>query len=218
MDLSNSSLTATANGANTDEGQSSHRPRDARLIHSILASQGVSAYQERVPLMLIDFAYRYTRSILSDAAALSAEGYAAPTQTSGRGAALQDDISLTTLRMAVASRSAAQFRPTLAKADLLEMAQETNRIGLPRIERDFGLRMPSEKYLLTGGGFSLQQEWDEEELVEDEEAEESKDEVMKDVEYGEAEGESGLLDNEEVEEDEFEEVMGVDQDKTMADA
>jgi transcription initiation factor TFIID subunit 9B len=166
--------------------------------------------------MLIDFAYRYTRSILSDAAALSAEGYAAPPQTSGRGAALQDDITLTTLRMAVASRSAAQFRPTLAKADLLEMAQETNRIGLPRIERDFGLRMPSEKYLLTGGGFNLQEEWDEEELVEEKEGDESKDEVMKDAEDGEGEG--GLLDNEEVEEDEFEEVMGADEDKTMADA
>lgn len=34
------------------------KPRDARIIHLILASMGVSAYQERVPLMLMDFAYR----------------------------------------------------------------------------------------------------------------------------------------------------------------
>lgn len=34
------------------------KPRDARLIHLMLANQGVTAYQERVPLMLMDFAYR----------------------------------------------------------------------------------------------------------------------------------------------------------------
>ena len=46
-----------------DNGQSK-RPRDARLIHLILANYGVTAYQERVPLQLMDFAYRYTSSIL----------------------------------------------------------------------------------------------------------------------------------------------------------
>jgi transcription initiation factor TFIID subunit 9B len=118
--------------------------------------------------------------------------------------------------LAVESRKVAQFQPLLAKADLLEMAQETNRIGLPRAERDFGLRLPNEKYLLTGTGFSLQEEWDEEESMEDEEEEINgdKDEVMMDD--GE-EGEGGVLDNEEMEQDEFEEVMGVNQDKQMTD-
>ena len=46
-----------------DNGQSK-RPRDARLIHLVLANYGVNAYQERVPLQLMDFAYRYTSSIL----------------------------------------------------------------------------------------------------------------------------------------------------------
>ena len=46
-----------------DNGQSK-RPRDARLIHLILANYGVTAYQERVPLQLMDFAYRYTSSTL----------------------------------------------------------------------------------------------------------------------------------------------------------
>ena len=46
-----------------DNGQSK-RPRDARLIHLILANYGVNAYQERVPLQLMDFAYRYTSSTL----------------------------------------------------------------------------------------------------------------------------------------------------------
>ena len=46
-----------------DNGQSK-RPRDARLIHLILANCGANAYQERVPLQLMDFAYRYTSSTL----------------------------------------------------------------------------------------------------------------------------------------------------------
>ena len=49
--------------SSVDSGQSK-RPRDARLIHLILANYGVSAYQERVPLQLMDFAYRYTSSTL----------------------------------------------------------------------------------------------------------------------------------------------------------
>lgn len=44
-----------------DNGQSK-RPRDARLIHLVLANYGVNAYHERVPLQLMDFAYRYTSS------------------------------------------------------------------------------------------------------------------------------------------------------------
>lgn len=46
-----------------DKGQSK-RPRDARLIHLVLANYGVNAYQERIPLQLMDFAYRYTSSTL----------------------------------------------------------------------------------------------------------------------------------------------------------
>lgn len=41
----------------TDNGQS-RRPRDARVVHLILASMGVHAYHERVPLQIMDFAYR----------------------------------------------------------------------------------------------------------------------------------------------------------------
>jgi len=40
------------------ETPESRKPRDARIIHLILSSLGVTSYQERVPLMLMDFAYR----------------------------------------------------------------------------------------------------------------------------------------------------------------
>lgn len=79
----------------------SKRPRDARLLHMILASLGVTAYQERVPQQVMDFAYRYTSSVLSDALHLTTEGYGSsgPGQASGRGAnaANQSDLSSVTL-------------------------------------------------------------------------------------------------------------------------
>ncbi|KAL6942205.1 hypothetical protein ACO0QE_003372 [Hanseniaspora vineae] len=42
-------------------------PRDVRLLHLLLASQGVNQYEDVVPLQLMDFAYRYTRGVLKDA-------------------------------------------------------------------------------------------------------------------------------------------------------
>lgn len=193
------------NGADSDE-KNNPKPRDARLIHALLASQGVTSYQERVPLMLIDFAYRYTRGVLSDAATLAAEGYGTQdTRTTGKAAATQDDINMTSLRLAVASRQISQFQPSLGKPDLLEMAAETNKIGLPRVEREFGVRLPSEKYLFTGSGFVIPEEWEEEVLLGDGEVE-NQDTVMQDN--------AGLLNDEDVDEDEFEEVMG-SQDQKM---
>ena len=65
----------------------SKRPRDARLIHMILANLGVNAYQERVPLQLMDLAYRYTSSVLQDALHLTAEAYGVTANNTGKGAA-----------------------------------------------------------------------------------------------------------------------------------
>jgi transcription initiation factor TFIID subunit 9B len=207
----------TANGNNTaDDDASNRRPRDVRLIHGLLASQGVTSYQERVPLMLIDFAYRYTRSVLADAASLDAEGYGP--ETRGRGANKEEGVSMTSLRLAVASRQAAQVQPKLGKADLQEMGLETNRIGLPRVDREFGVRLPDERFVLTGSEFFLKDEWmDEEEIDEELEGDgEKQDEPMPDQEEEEDDG-VGLVD-EEMDDEQFEEVMGVQQDKNMTDA
>ena len=43
----------------------------------------------------------------------------------------------------------------------LEQAQERNRVALPAVGRDWGVRMPPEQYCLTGAGWSLKEEWDE---------------------------------------------------------
>ncbi|KAK8187528.1 transcription initiation factor TAFII31, partial [Phyllosticta capitalensis] len=116
----------------------SKRPKDARLLHMVLAHQGVSAYQERVPLQLLDFAYRYTAGVLSDAH--------------------EGSVSFGAVRSAIASRLNYQFNPTLPKDFLQELAAEKNRVGLPRPEREYGVRLPPERYCFTGAGWNLKEE------------------------------------------------------------
>jgi transcription initiation factor TFIID subunit 9B len=187
-----------------DDGLSTKRPRDARLIHLLLQSQGVHAYQERVPLMIMDFAYRYTQGILSDAMALTADAYGMP--PSGRGAAAEGTVTNKNLALSIGSRQHYQFQPTLPKEVLLEMAQEKNRTALPKPDREFGYRLPPERYTFTGAGFSLKDQWDSEEEDED---------ITADQTMGDVEG--GTADQEDVDQDEFEEVMGGGQDSAMTD-
>ena len=151
-----------------DDGLSK-RPRDARLIHTVLANLGVQNYQERVPLQLLDFAYRYTSSVLSDSLRLSAEGYTAQASEKRKAVAGDDgsNITVTALRQAIASRQGYAFEPALPKEFMLEQAGERNRVALPKVERGYGVQLPDEKYCLTGVGWGLKEEWDSEE---DEEA------------------------------------------------
>lgn len=136
------------------------KPRDARLIHVILANLGVTAYEERVPLMLMDFAYRYTSSTLQDALHLTSEGYG--TQASGTVKAASNNdmssVSLSAVRLSIASRTHYQFNPTLGKDFYHELAQERNQVQLPPVTKEFGIRLPPEQYCLTGVGWKMKEE------------------------------------------------------------
>lgn len=175
----------------TDDG-TSKRPRDHRLIHLLLASHGVNAYQERVPLQLMDFAYRYTSTILSDALHIQLEGYDQAEGANsnkktggnkgGANKADEGDVSLAALRMSIASRLSHQFtgQGNLPKEFLKQLADERNRISLQQQSKDDkggsgvtigGIRLPHERHCLTGTGWGLKNEWESEgeESEEDEE-------------------------------------------------
>ncbi|KAF2090912.1 TFIID-31kDa-domain-containing protein, partial [Saccharata proteae CBS 121410] len=171
----------------------SKRPRDARLLHMVLAHLGVSAYQERVPLQLMDFAYRYTADILGEAVRITES--AASVGTKGGAGAGKDEgtVTLAAIRSAIAAKLNNQYSSNLPKDFLLEMAQEKNRVGLPRAERDFGVRLPPERYCFTGAGWGLKDEWESETEASGDEP----DETMEDVREGGDENEAN-------EEDDFE--------------
>lgn len=156
----------------------SKRPRDVRLIHMILANYGVTAYQERVPLQLMDFAYRYTSAVLQDALHLTTEPYGSSGPIGGRGNTANNDqnsISLNALRLSIASRTHYQFSPNLPKEFYQELATERNRIALPVVGKESGLMLPPERYCLTGVGWGLKEEWDSEAEVDEEDSHEAQD-------------------------------------------
>lgn len=201
----------------TDSGLSK-RPRDARTLHVLMASLGVHAYQERVPLQLMDFAYRYTAGVLGDAVQLSANGYgAAPVggRGGGGGQAGEPAVTMAALRLAIASRQNYQFQHALPKEWWLDLAQERNRVQLPAVERGFGLRLPPEKYCLTGVGWNLKDEWESDEEIDLEAVAEGAAQTMNGLADERMEDAEGLK---EEEQEEFEEVMGGTQDTTMQDA
>ncbi|EAQ92646.1 hypothetical protein CHGG_00881 [Chaetomium globosum CBS 148.51] len=71
----------------TPSSSTAPRPRDARTIELLLTAQGVTAFEQRVPLLLLDFAYRHTSAVLSDALHLAADPY-----TSHAGARPSDGV------------------------------------------------------------------------------------------------------------------------------
>ena len=209
-------------GTSLQDSGKSRRPRDVRLVHMLLASLGVTAYQDRVPLQLLDFAYRYTSNVLQDAVHLATEGYAAAipdTTGTGKGApsAETNGVSLQALRLSIASRLHYQFQTGLPKEFLMDVASERNRIALPGVSRGFdpaaggangnpaaananqsimmaGMRLPPERFCLTGTGWNMKDEWDSEGEEEEEELPDAPQQQVKGPETsraGEGEEEGG---------------------------
>ncbi|KAK6214825.1 transcription initiation factor TFIID subunit 9 [Colletotrichum tabaci] len=156
---------------------SAPRPRDARMIELLLTSQGVTSYESRVPLLLLDFAYRHTSSILSDAIYLSADPYTsqAGSKASASGAAAGSipgaagdaAVSANAVKLAIAARLGYQFRGGggaggVSKDWLQELARERNKTALPKVaQNEWGLRLPSERFVLSGVSWGLKDVWEE---------------------------------------------------------
>lgn len=162
------------------------RPRDARVLELLLTSQGVTSYESRVPLLLMDFAYRHTAAVLNDAIHLSVDPHtthagARASSTAGANASLvaQDaSVSGNAIRLAIASRQGYQFRGGnnaggVSKEWMQELAKERNRIGLPRVPpNEWAVRLPAERFVLSGVGWGLRDDWGEaDDEDEDEDAE-----------------------------------------------
>lgn len=199
----------------------------------LLASLGVTAYQDRVPLQLLDFAYRYTSSVLQDSVHLGIEGYAGAVAegsgTSGKNSASAEvgSVSLHGLRLSIASRLHYQFQTGLPKEFLMEVASERNRLALPGVARGFdagagaangaaanaanqsvlaaGLRLPSERFCLTGTGWTMKDEWDSEGEEEDEMLD-----VLQQAGAGAGAGEEGEEGAEDDDDGKMEDIFGED--------
>ncbi|KAI3322685.1 transcription initiation factor IID, 31kD subunit-domain-containing protein [Xylariaceae sp. AK1471] len=184
------------------------RPRDARTIELLLTSQGVTSFDSRVPLLLLDFAYRHTSSILNDALHLSGDPYtthagAKPSASSGAVpvAPSGGDATVTTnaVNIAIASRQAYQFRGGAgggggvggggaSKEWLQELARERNKVALPRVlANEWGVRLPNERFVLSGQSWGLRDQWGDNSEDEDEGEDGDDDDAMEGLEGGKKE-------------------------------
>lgn len=131
-----------------------------------------------------------------------------------------EGVSLNALRTAVGARAAGTFSGQLGKEFMAEIASERNRIALPRVEREFGIRLPPERYCFTGVGWGMKGEWEADEEVEDEEMDLGDEPnaggegagfggPVGDVNGGNDTAMGGMGDEEEEDDDEFEEAMGI---------
>ncbi|ODV68756.1 TFIID-31kDa-domain-containing protein [Hyphopichia burtonii NRRL Y-1933] len=123
-------------------------PRDVRLLHLIFATQGIQNYQDHVPLQLMDFAHRYTTSILKDAVTYNDHSKAA-SATANLNSSAPATVNTDDIRLAIAARTNYQFKPAPPKELMLELAQERNQKSLPPVIPKWGLNLPPEKYCLT---------------------------------------------------------------------
>ena len=141
-------------------------PRDVRLLHLLLASQGIHQYEDQVPLQLMDFAARYTRGVLKDALMYSdymganlADDAAGDSAATGAAPAADKKnaprLTVEDVRLAIAARTQYEFKPTAPKELLLQLAADRNKKALPQVMGTWGVRLPPEKYCLTA------RDWDD---------------------------------------------------------
>lgn len=155
---------------------SAPKPRDQRTIELLLNAQGVTAFESRVPQLLLDFAYRHTSSVLSDSLYLSTDPYvthagAKPSAASGATASMPGTggdatVTANAIRLAISSRLAYQFHGGggatggggISKDALSSLAAEKNKIGLPKVPaNEWGIRLPNERFVMTGVGWGMRE-------------------------------------------------------------
>ena len=93
----------------------------------------------------------YTTAVLQDALIYADVGNAG----NATGMNPPSTITADDLRMSIASRVNHQFNTSLPKEFLLDIAQDRNKIALPPVDKGYGIRLPPEKYCLTGVNWEL---------------------------------------------------------------
>ncbi|KAI7830970.1 transcription initiation factor TAFII31 [Kickxella alabastrina] len=103
-------------------------PRDYKIMALLLQSHGIEDCDPSVINQLLEFSHRYTVDVLQDAL----------------------DV-----RLAIQGRVNYSFTSPPEKEFLLELADERNKHPLPLIPEKYGVRLPPEKYTLTGVNFHI---------------------------------------------------------------
>ncbi|KAJ2782562.1 Transcription initiation factor TFIID subunit 9 [Coemansia javaensis] len=120
-------------------------PRDYKIMALLLQSHGITDCDPSVINQLLEFSHRYTVDVLQDALAYAEH-------------AKKPDIDLEDVRLAIQGRVNYSFTSPPDKELLLELADDRNKRPLPLIPEKYGVRLPPEKYTLTGINFHISPE------------------------------------------------------------
>ncbi|XP_016981652.1 transcription initiation factor TFIID subunit 9 [Drosophila rhopaloa] len=122
--------------------QIKHVPKDAQVIMSILKELNIQEYEPRVVNQMLEFTFRYVTCILDDAKVYANH-------------ARKKTIDMDDVRLATEMTLDKSFTGPPARHVLAKVADVRNGMPLPPIKPHCGLRLPPDRYCLTGVNYKL---------------------------------------------------------------
>ncbi|XP_039496796.1 transcription initiation factor TFIID subunit 9 [Drosophila santomea] len=122
--------------------QIKHVPKDAQVIMSILKELNIQEYEPRVVNQMLEFTFRYVTCILDDAKVYANH-------------ARKKTIDMDDVRLATETTLDKSFTGPPARHVLAKVADVRNGMPLPPIKPHCGLRLPPDRYCLTGVNYKL---------------------------------------------------------------
>ncbi|KMZ62302.1 Transcription initiation factor TFIID subunit [Zostera marina] len=118
-------------------------PKDARIIKFILKSMGVEKYEPRVIWQFLELSYRYVKEVLSDAQIYSNH-------------ASKSSIDVDDVKLAIQNSTNSIVSPQLPSHDILiELAKSKNKLPLPKLIGNGGMRILPEQDTLINPNYQL---------------------------------------------------------------
>ncbi|OQS53416.1 TAF9 [Ecytonucleospora hepatopenaei] len=118
-------------------------PRDAKVISAILRSLGIEECEPKVIIQLLEFAYKYSTSILVDA-----HKYATHCE--------RDSITPSDIKLAIQTKSSHVFVPAPSKTLLQAHADAINKNPLTIPDSENLIRVPNVKSGVYGVEFEVE--------------------------------------------------------------
>ncbi|KAK7388038.1 hypothetical protein VNO78_22839 [Psophocarpus tetragonolobus] len=125
-----------------DKEEESALPRDAKIVKSLLKSMGVEDYEPRVIHKFLELWYRYVVDVLTDAQVYS--------EHAGKPSIDCDDVKL-----AIQSKVNFSFSQPPPREVLLELAQNRNKIPLPKTIAGPGIPLPPDQDTLISPNYQF---------------------------------------------------------------
>ncbi|PNY12035.1 transcription initiation factor TFIID subunit 9-like protein [Trifolium pratense] len=117
-------------------------PRDAKIIKSLLKSMGVEEYDPRVIHKFLELGYRYVVDVLTDAQVYSEH-------------ASKSTIDIDDVKLAIQSQVNFSFSQPPPREVLLELAQNRNKIPLPKSIAGPGFPLPPDQDTLISPNYQF---------------------------------------------------------------